>query len=144
MTHISLVTLGVDDLHAATRFYEALGWRVSSASVEGTVTFLQGSNTALSLFSRHDLAEEAHLAPARPAGFRGVALATNVGTEAEVDALLETARDAGGRIRNPAERTTWGGYAGYFTDPEGHLWEVAHNPHFDLLDDGRIALPFED
>lgn len=144
MTHISLVTLGVDDLHAATRFYEALGWRVSSASVEGTVTFLQGSNTALSLFSRHDLAEEAHLAPGRPAGFRGVALATNVGTEAEVDKLLETARDAGGRIRKPAEHTGWGGYAGYFTDPEGHLWEVVHNPHFELLDDGRVVLPFED
>jgi uncharacterized protein len=144
MTHVSLVTLGVDDLRATTRFYEALGWRVSSASVEGTVAFLQGNNIALSLFSRHDLAEDAHLAPTRPAGFRGVALATNMGSEAEVDEFLKTAGEAGARVLKPAEHTDWGGYSGYFTDPEGHLWEVAHNPHFELLDDGRLALPFDE
>jgi uncharacterized protein len=145
MPHISLVTLGVDDLRAATRFYEAIGWRTSAAaSVPGTVAFLGGGNVALSLFSRHDLAEDAHLAPGRPVGFRGVALATNVGSEAEVDALLETATSAGGRIRKVAEHTDWGGYSGYFTDPDGHLWEVAYNPHFELLDDGRLVLPFED
>ncbi len=144
MPHISIVTLGVDDLRNVARFYEALGWRVSPASVDGTVTFLQGDNIALSLFDRHGLAEDAHLAAGRPTGFRGVALATNVGSEEQVDETLRTANRAGGRIRKAARHTDWGGYSGYFEDPEGHLWEVAYNPHFDLLDDGRISLPLGD
>jgi uncharacterized glyoxalase superfamily protein PhnB len=74
-------------------------------------------------------------------GFRGVALAWNCRTEAEVEAAIERARRAGATISKPAQRTFWGGYAGYFTDPDGHLWEVAHNPEFALADDGRLLLP---
>lgn len=158
MPHVSLITLGVDDLAATAAFYEALGWHRSSASVDGVVTFLQGGNVALALFERDALAADAGLAaraaddgPSQGAGSSGgsgashvgVALATNLPDEAAVDALLSAAESAGGRITKPAERAEWGGYSGYFTDPDGHLWEVAHNPGFGLLADGRVRLPDE-
>jgi len=141
MPHVSLITLGVDDLDLITRFYEELGWRRSSASVPDVVSFLQGSNVALGLFGRASLAEDAQLSEAEVSGNGAVALAMNVPDEAQVDAALQAARDAGGRITKPAERAEWGGYSGYFSDPEGHLWEVAHNPYFLLGDDGVIELP---
>lgn len=142
MPHVSLVTLGVDDLDRATRFYEAWGWRRSSASVADTVTFLRGGAVVLGLFGRDDLAADAGVAPGAP-GPGSVALAMNLGDEAAVDEALATAVAAGGRITRPAERAPWGGYSGYLTDPDGHLWEVAHNPGFPLLDDGRVRLPDE-
>lgn len=141
MAHVSLITLGVDDLADATRFYEALGWRRSSASVEGTVAFLRGGTVALGLYGREDLAADAGV-PAASGGGPAVALAMNVATEDAVDATLAAAAArAGGRITRQAQRTDWGGSSGYFDDLDGHLWEVAYDPGFELLTDGRIRLP---
>jgi uncharacterized protein len=141
--HVSLITLGVHDLERATRFYEAWGWRRSTASVQGTVAFLRGGAIVLALFGRDALAAEAGVPPA-VAGLASVALAMNLGDEAAVDAALEAAVAAGGTVTRPAERADWGGYSGYVTDLDGHLWEVAHNPGFPLLDDGRVQLPDEE
>jgi uncharacterized protein len=140
MAHVSLITLGVHDVERAARFYEALGWHRSSASVEGTVAFLSGGTVALSLFGRHDLATDAGVTPSSEAG-ASVAFAMNVADEALVDDVLAAADRAGGTITRPARRTEWGGYAGYVADPDGHLWEVAYNPGFGLLEDGRVQLP---
>jgi uncharacterized protein len=136
---ISLITLGVADMPRARRFYEALGWRASGASSEG-VTFFQLGGLILSLYGRAALAEDARL-PADGAGFGGVTTAYNVRERAEVDAVLEEARLAGATILKPGEDVFWGGYSGYFADPDGHPWEVAWNPHFPILDDGTIRLP---
>jgi uncharacterized protein len=143
VAHVSLITLGVTDLARASRFYEALGWRRSDASVAGTIAFLRGGAVVLALFGREALAEEAGV-DLHAAGLGPVALAMNVGAEATVDATLVAAEAAGGRITSAAERAEWGGYSGYFADPDGHLWEVAHNPTFRLLDDGRVVLPDEE
>lgn len=150
MPHVSLITLGVDDLDRATRFYEDLGWRRSSASVTGVVAFLEGGNVALGLFGREALAEDAGLtvglgtdgpADAKVTTGPAVALAMNVPEPGDVDTVLALAQRSGGRVTKPAERATWGGYSGYFVDPEGHLWEVAHNPGFPLDEDGKVTLP---
>ncbi len=140
MPHISLVTLGVDDVERASQFYAALGWTRSSAS-EPSVTFFHGSTAALALFGRDALAADVGLPGPAPRGFAGVALAMNLPTTAAVDEMLAGAQQAGGRIVKPGQQTPWGGYAGYFADPDGHLWEVAHNPFFPLDPDGRVSLP---
>lgn len=136
---VSLVTLGVADVARSRRFYEQLGWRASSASVESTV-FFQLGGIALALYGRAALAQDAGL-PGEGGGFGGVALAHNVRTREEVDTVLDLARRAGARILKPAEDAFWGGYSGYFADPDGHPWEVAWNPHFPLGDDGGLRLP---
>jgi catechol 2,3-dioxygenase-like lactoylglutathione lyase family enzyme len=136
---LSLVTLGVADVARSRRFYEALGWRASGASA-GEVAFFQLGGLALALFGRAALAADAGLPDAGP-GFGGVALAHNVRARAEVDTVLERARAAGARILTPARDTDWGGYAGYFADPDGHAWEIAWNPHFPLRADGALELP---
>jgi uncharacterized protein len=138
MSHISLVTLGVTDLSRATAFYEALGWQRSAASVEGAVTFFRGT-PVLALFGLDDLAADALLPTSPSPG--GTAFALNVADEGSVDAYLSAAERAGASITKPPERTAWGGYSGYFRDPDGHLWEVAHNPGFPLDEQGRISLP---
>ena len=135
---LSLITLGVADVARSRRFYEALGWRASGAS-QADVTFFQLGGTALSLWGRADLARDAGV-PDSP-GFGGVALAHNARTRELVDTVLAEAGAAGGRIVKPGIPTFWGGYAGYFADPDGHLWEVAWNPHFPLLADGSLRLP---
>lgn len=135
---LSLITLGVADVARSRRFYEALGWRASGAS-EADVTFFQLGGMALSLWGRADLARDAGV-PDSP-GFGGVALAHNARTRELVGTILAEAAAAGGRIVKPAIPTFWGGHAGYFTDPDGHLWEVAWNPHFPLLADGSLRLP---
>ena len=141
MAHVSLITLGTDDLSRSTAFYEAIGWRLSSASVQGAVSFLEGGTVVLGLFDREGLAADAGV-EADPAGAHGnVALAVNLPSEEEVDDLLRMAHAAGATITKPAQPTDWGGYSGYFRDPDGHLWEVAHNPHFPLGEEGRIELP---
>lgn len=140
VAHVSMITLGVDDVAASARFYEALGWRRSSASVDGVVAFLRGGAVVLGLYGRDDLAADAGVTP-RPAGGPQVALATNVASPQAVDELIAAAISAGGRATRPAQPTDWGGYAGYVADPDGHLWEVAHNPGFELLADGRVRLP---
>ena len=137
---ISLITLGVADVEASRRFYEQLGWRASKASVAGEVAFFQAGGMALGLYGRTALAADARVPDSAP-GFDGVALAQNVASKAEVDRLLAEAVAAGASLVKPAEDAFWGGYSGYFADPDGHLWEVAWNPHFALLPDGSLRLP---
>ncbi len=136
---LCLVTLGVADIARARLFYEALGFRASSAS-EGDVVFFSGPGAILALYPREKLAEDAGVAPAH-AGFSGVALAINVESEELVDLTIATALGAGAQALRPAGRVFWGGYSGYFADPDGHVWEVAHNPFFPLDANGLPRLP---
>jgi catechol 2,3-dioxygenase-like lactoylglutathione lyase family enzyme len=136
---VSLITLGVADVPRARRFYEALGWKASGAGNEHVV-FFQLGGLCLSLYGRASLVEDAHLTDAGP-GFGGIALAYNVRAREDADRVLDEARAAGGTILKPAEDAFWGGYSGYFADPDGHLWEVAWNPQFAILDDGTIRIP---
>lgn len=136
---LNLVTLGVADLARARRFYEALGWRASPAS-QGDVVFFQLGGVVLSLFPRDELARDADVASAG-SGFRGVALAQNVASREDVAAGLAAAQAAGGQIVKSAQTAEWGGFSGYFADPDGHLWEIAHNPFFPLNARGEIDLP---
>ena len=137
---LSLVTLGVRDLDRAHRFYAALGWR--GQEVQRTV-FFQLGGMALVLWGRPELAADAGFpaADGDPGGFGGIALAQNVRSPAEVDDVLAAAETAGGTITRAAAETFYGGYAGYFLDPEGHGWEIAWNPGFPLNDDGSLTLP---
>lgn len=136
---INLVTLGVSDVQASAAFYERLGWRRSGASLE-EVVFFDAGGVAFALFGRGPLAEDAAV-PAEGSGFRAVTLALNVSGRAEVDATIAEAEAAGATITKRAEEVFWGGYSGYFADPDGHLWEVAHNPLWPLTEDGRLLLP---
>jgi predicted lactoylglutathione lyase len=135
---ISLITLGVADVGRARAFYEQLGWR--GQEVEATA-FFQAGGMALVLWGREELARDAGLADSAAGAPRGVALAQNVRSPSEVDDVLAAAERAGGTVTRPAGRTVYGGYAGYFTDPDGHAWEVAHNPGFALADDGTLTIP---
>lgn len=135
---ISLITLGVTDLPRAKRFYEALGWR--GQEVEETV-FFQAGGLALVLWNRDKLAADNGLDPGTPGGFGGIALAHNVRSDAEVDDLAAAAQRAGATVTRAPARTFYGGYAAVFTDPDGHPWEVAHNPGFTLAEDGSLELP---
>jgi catechol 2,3-dioxygenase-like lactoylglutathione lyase family enzyme len=135
---ISLVTLGVTDLERSRRFYEAgLGWRPGFANEE--VAFFQAGGLVLALWSRAALAADAGLAGTER-GVGGIALAHNVRTREEVDAVLAEAAAAGAAILRPAQEASWGGYTGYFADPDGHPWEVAWNPHWTIEADGSIRL----
>jgi catechol 2,3-dioxygenase-like lactoylglutathione lyase family enzyme len=136
---LTLVTLGVADVARSRAFYEALGWKASSASRD-SVAFFQLVGMALALWGRQDLAADAAVPNSAP-GFSGIALAFNARSEAEVDAVLADAAQAGGRLVRPAHKTFWGGYSGYFADPDGHLWEVAHNPFWRLDEQGALHLP---
>ena len=138
---VSFITLGVSDIARARAFYETLGFRASSAS-NASVTFLDCGGLVLALFGRAALADDAGV-PDGAAGFSGLALAHNVRSEAEVAEVLAEAEVAGGTIVKPSGRAFWGGTYGYFADPDGHLWEVAHNPGFPLDKEGRVMLPFE-
>jgi catechol 2,3-dioxygenase-like lactoylglutathione lyase family enzyme len=140
---ISLVTLGVADVARTRRFYEQLGWRASSASTAG-VAFFQLGGTVLAVWSRAALAEDAGLPDASgggSGGFGGFALAHNVASKEVVDRTLAEAQAAGGRLLKPARDVFWGGYSGYFADPDGHPWEVAWHPHWPLRADGTLVLP---
>lgn len=135
---ISLVTLGVADVTRARVFYERLGWR--GQEIEGTV-FFQAGGMALVLWAADMLAADTGIDASAGEGFRGIALAQNVRSKAEVDAVIVAAESAGGTITRPPDDTFYGGYAGYFTDLDGHAWEVAYNPGFSLADDGSLMLP---
>jgi uncharacterized protein len=135
---VSLITLGVADLAAARGFYEALGW--ACKEVEETV-FVQAGGSAVVLWGREKLAADAGIEDARADGFGGIALAQNVRSREEVDEILAAAATAGATITKPAAETFYGGYAGYFADLDGHLWEIAHNPGFTLAEDGSLVLP---
>ena len=141
---LTMVTLGVRDLARARAFYEeGLGWTLGDG-VEGQVAFYQLGGMLLGLYGLEALAEDAQtelaaLSPGKT--FGGIALAYNVGDRATVDATLEEAEAAGATILKPAQEVFWGGYSGYFADPDGHPWEVAHNPFWTLNDDGSVSLP---
>lgn len=137
---VSLITLGVADLARARRFYEALGFRAASIG-DGQVVFMQAGAIAIVLWGRAELAADAGVAPAPPGGFSGIAIAHNVRTREGVDAVIAEAVAAGARETKPAHDADWGGRSGYFADPDGHLWEVAWNPHFQLGEDGALTLP---
>jgi predicted lactoylglutathione lyase len=135
---ISLVTLGVSDVARSRAFYEALGWR--GQEVEETV-FFQAGGLALVLWGREKLARDCGLTDGTAAGFGGIALAHNVRSDAEVDALLTAAQGAGATVTKPAATNAVGFYSGCFVDPDGHAWEIAHNPGFALAEDGSLTLP---
>ncbi|MER5636670.1 VOC family protein [Kitasatospora sp. NPDC002227] len=137
---LSIVTLGVSDLRASTAFYEALGWQRSAASNDSIVWFAT-SGPALGLFPTEELAADAGVPEAGEPSFRGVTLAVNLESTGAVDAAMETAVAAGATVVKPPVATDWGGYSGYFEDPDGHLWELAHNPFFPFTADGRLDLP---
>lgn len=136
---IALVTLAVDDLDRAAAFYVALGWTRTAAG-NASVVFLQGERMVLSLFGRRDLAADVGLSSDGDAPFPNVTLAVNFPSESEVDRVYDTAVGAGGRAVKRPEPTFWGGYSGYFADPDGHLWELAHNPFFKLTKKGHLDL----
>ncbi len=135
---LSLITLGVADVARARKFYEALGFKAGSAS-QDSVAFLDAGGVVLALWGRGSLAEDATIDDSQP-GFSGAALAHNARSEAAVDKALAEAVAAGAKLIKPAQKTSYGGYAGYFADPDGHLWEVAHNPHFAFDAAGRVVL----
>ncbi|MDQ1747740.1 MAG: uncharacterized protein QOD07_2003 [Frankiaceae bacterium] len=137
---INLVTLGVADVARSTAFYAALGWTPSAGS-QPEITFVQLGATVLALFGHDDLADDAQVPPAGQPSFRGVSLAINLESEAAVDAAMATARTAGATVLKAPETVFWGGYSGYFADPDGHLWELAHNPHWTLDANGTVTLP---
>jgi uncharacterized protein len=134
---VSVITLGVSDLARSRAFYESLGWR-SGASPEDDVVFFQSGGMVVALWDRARLAEDS--AVSDPGGWGGVTLAHNVRTEAEVDAVIDEARAAGAAIGREPAATFWGGYSGVFIDPDGHPWEVAHNPGWVIAPDGSVAL----
>jgi len=134
---VSLITLGTADLARARAFYEALGWE-TGAEPDDDVVFFQAGDMVVALWDRARLAEDSCVEDSP--GWGGVTLALNLGSPDEVDAAIEDARAAGARIgREPAE-TFWGGYSGVFVDPDGHPWEVAHNPHWRITADGGVRL----
>jgi predicted lactoylglutathione lyase len=135
---VTVITLGVSDLAGARAFYEALGWR-STSPPEIEVVFFQAGGLVVSLWDRDKLAEDSGLELGD--GYGAVTLAYNVGSAAEVDATIAEARDAGASVTREPGETFWGGYSGVFVDPDGHPWEVAHNPHWTLQPDGSVSLP---
>ncbi len=137
---LTLVTLGVADLARARSFYEAWGWKASSASQAGEVVFFQANGLALALFGRAALAADAHVED-RPTGFAGISLAYNCRSRSEADEVFSRVIAAGARSLKPPQDAPWGGYSGYFADPDGHLWEVAWNPFFPLDGKGHLFLP---
>lgn len=137
---LNLVTLGVADIAVSRAFYERLGFVASPASNEH-VCFFKAGGVVLALFGHRALAEDAGVKDGRLPEFRGVSLAHNVASRAEVDAVIAEATQAGGKLVKKAIDVFWGGYSGYFVDPDDHLWEVAWNPFFPLDGEGIVRLP---
>ena len=136
---VSLITLGVRDMERSRHFYEKLGWVASDANSNAEVTFFQMGGIILGLYGLEALAEETGQIPG--SGFSGFSLGHNVRSKLDVDTLLGHAEAAGARILSPAKDMFWGGYSGYFADPDGHSWEIAWNPFFPIADDGTVSLP---
>jgi uncharacterized protein len=134
---LSLITLGVRDLARARRFYEGLGWH-TNAEPEDDVVFFQAGGMIVALWDRQKLAEDSAVEDSP--GWGGVTLAYNTRSPEEVDSVIEEARAAGAEIPREPGETFWGGYSAVFIDPEGHPWEVAHNPRWTIADDGSITL----
>ena len=136
---ISFITLGVSDLARSRAFYKALGWQESSAS-QAAIAFFQVGSVAFALFQREALAEDASVS-ATGSGFAGFTLAHNVPSEAAVIATLNEAVAVGATLVRPADKVFWGGFRGYFADPDGFLWEVCFNPFISFDADGMVRLP---
>ena len=134
---VSLITLGVRDLARARAFYEALGWR-SGAAPADDVVFFQAGGMIVALWGREQLAEDSVVEDA--GGWGGITPAYNCRSPEEVDAVLAEAATAGGTVARPGAATFWGGYSGVFHDPDGHAWEIAHNPHWTIDEDGSTRL----
>lgn len=135
---LSFLTLGVRDLSRSRAFYRALGWQESSSSQE-SIAFFNVGTVVFGLFQREALAEDATISPAG-SGFPGFTLAHNVESEDAVIGTLEEAVGVGATLIRPAEKVAWGGYRGYFADPDGFLWEVCYNPFFPLNEQGQLQL----
>lgn len=135
---VSLITLGVGDLERSREFYEALGWRPAARPGGDDVYFFQAGGMVVALWSREELAADSAVTDA--GGWGGVTLAYNTRSVEEVDAVLAEATAAGATIGRAGAETFWGGYSGVFIDPDGHPWEVAHNPFWTITDDGSIDL----
>jgi catechol 2,3-dioxygenase-like lactoylglutathione lyase family enzyme len=133
---ISVITLGVADLARSLRFYEQLGW--TRGNRDDGIAFFQIPGAVFALWPRQSLAEDAKVAD--HGGFGGITLAYNARSKADVDAVIAEAKAAGAKILKPAEDTFWGGYSGYFADPDGHPWEIAWNPHWPLDEAGGVSL----
>jgi uncharacterized protein len=135
---VSLITLGVSDVPRAVAFYTALGWKPDNDWEGQDVAFFQGTGTVIALWHRDELAKDSVVEDS--GGWGGVTPAYNTRDRAGVDSVIEEARAAGATIgREPAE-TSWGGYSAIFIDPDGHPWEVAHNPHWTITEDGRTRI----
>lgn len=137
---INIVTLGVSDMARAREFYEKLGFKASAAS-NPHVTFFAANGIVLALFGHDELAEDANLEHGPAPRFRGVSLAWNCASEAEAVAVFAHAGSCGAKLLKPVQKVFWGGFSGYFADPDGHLWEVAYNPHFPLDENQHLVLP---
>ena len=135
---VSLITLGVVDLRRSRSFYEQLGWR--GQEMEETV-FFQAGGQAVVLWGRDKVAADAGIVDDGSSRFSGIVLAHNVPSREQVDEVVTAAEAAGGEVTKSPRETFYGGYAGFFRDPDGHVWEVAHNPGFILGDDGALTLP---
>jgi len=136
---VTIVTLGVADLKKSTAFLEALGWRRSATAAEG-IAFFQCGSIAISLYPIGELAKDAGV-PAERSGFAGIVISHNGRSKDDVDRILAEAARAGATIVKPAADTFWGGYSGCFHDLDGHIWEIAWNPHFELDEAGAVAMP---
>ncbi len=134
---MSVVTLGVSDLSRARRFYESLGWQTGAGAADDVV-FFQAGDMVLALWDRVRLAEDSCVADG--GGWGGVTVALNLASASEVDAVIEEARAAGATIGREPAATFWGGYSAIFIDPDGHPWEIAHNPHWTLTPEGGVRL----
>lgn len=135
---LTLVTIGVDDLDRSVAFYSALGWAPANDVAAQDVAFFQAGGIVIGLWHRDELAADSVVEDA--GGWGGITLAHNVGSPEEVDAVLADADAAGAKIGRPGAETVWGGYSGVFIDPDGHPWEVAHNPHWTINEDGGVTL----
>lgn len=138
---VSIITLGVADVARATRFYTNLGWRHSHGASNESITFFTLNNVVLGIFGRDALAEDSGLPAGGRNGFSGMTLAQNHGSEAAVRQALASAVAAGATTLKEPQPTFWGGYHATFADPDGHVWELAHNPFFRLGPDGTLTLP---
>ena len=135
---LSLVTIGVRDLEKAVAFYEALGWKPANDVAAQDVAFFQGPGTVIGLWHRDELAADSEVEDS--GGWGGIALAYNTNSPEEVDSALAEAEAAGAKIGRSGSETPWGGYSGIFIDPDGHPWEVAHNPHWTINEDGSVTI----
>lgn len=139
--YLSLVTLGVSNVQRSIAFYETLGFQRKGMTFDG-IGFFQAGACAIAVWPSNELAKDANVAfEGMSETFHGFTLAWNCYSKSDVDAVIKKAHGAGAVVRKPAQDVFWGGYSGYFSDLDGHLWEVAYNPHFQLSEDGRLTLP---